>query len=164
MSTRSQILVTRRNYDFANLSNRFDEPLIYRHSDGYPEGEHGVIAFLKPFCETFINIRGFDDSYLAARLIQHMCNKYDSSCSQHWEDLDTIQLLGHGIDNDIHGDIEYFYVVKPRTIEVYEPIRNSNYETTGFSLLQVIQYTLRCTECGLGFQGNGKLCPECLKN
>ena len=125
MSTRCQIGV----YDEPIKSNKDLEnhiALIYRHSDGYPEGDSGVIADLLPFLKWFENERGFDVEYIAARLLQYMCNKYDDH-GKEWDkkagrEIDEkalTGLLGHGICNALHGDIEYFYAISEGKIKIY---------------------------------------------
>jgi hypothetical protein len=48
MSTRCQILVTG------------SDVVIYRHSDGYPDSEHGVLHDLLPLVREFKKYRGDD--------------------------------------------------------------------------------------------------------
>lgn len=109
MSTRSQIRIEGNGNIF-----------LYRHGDGYPAG---VLPVLLPFVAEFMKFRGNDPEYMTARLMQRLCNASDASSLEWREKMKQSGLrsseedgkpdfLGYGIDNQIHGDIEYFYVVK----------------------------------------------------
>jgi hypothetical protein len=56
------------------------EAIIYRHSDGYPESEHGVPATLERFFEAVeeqTNDRRYSDgSYLAAKFLVYQAGVY----------------------------------------------------------------------------------------
>ena len=106
MSTRCQIGIYRtKPTDLTKY-----HALLYRHSDGYPEG---VLPDITPFLETFHSQRGMSDvEYLAAWLIYHLIRPYD--------DANYGKYLGHGISTRFHGDIEYFYAISPGLVEVYE--------------------------------------------
>jgi len=123
MSTRCQIKV------------EGSDVYVYRHSDGYPDGEHGVIAALKPLCEEFLKYRGWDEEYLPAHIVSgfivayvaHMRERYedkdfplyaDMTPEQKEERINQSKFLGHGVDTEMHGDIEYLYVVTREGIEV----------------------------------------------
>tara|TARA_Y100000310_G_C20020129_1_gene506993 strand:- start:3 stop:359 length:357 start_codon:yes stop_codon:yes gene_type:complete len=101
MSTRCQIGFYEP--DTENLQNF--EALIYRHSDGYPDSEHGVIATIKPILDDFNKNRGLDDmEYASAWLVAKLKDDY----------------LNIGISKAFHGDIEYFYAVYPNRMDIYE--------------------------------------------
>ena len=109
MSTRCQILIKGLN---ANL---------YRHSDGYPDSEYGVLATLIPFLTEFMKVRGDDPSYMLARLAQYQANATDQHMGLHKDiDKDIYQFLGYGIDTALHGDLEYIYQIdtKKRVVNV----------------------------------------------
>ena len=96
MSTRCQIGF----YDSMEKDLEKYEALIYRHSDGYPEG---VLPDIVPFLKEFSSDRGMTDiEYCSARLLQHLTNLYDAYAKN---------FLGYGISNSFHGDIEYFYAI-----------------------------------------------------
>ena len=82
--------------------------LIYRHSDGYPDGEHGVLATLIPFRDHFFKLRHDAGEYFLARLLA-------------WQpDYDREGVTGYGIDTAFHGDLAYYYhVLCNGDIEVY---------------------------------------------
>jgi len=125
MSTRCQIGFYKERPK--NL-NKF-EALIYRHSDGYPEGESGVLEAIVPFLKWFKAERGLNDvEYASARLLQDLCNRYDNHSMEFDRKINNIAkarspftgLLGHGISKDFHGDIEFFYAVYPEGVSTYE--------------------------------------------
>ena len=97
MSTRSHIII------------KGLRPMLYRHCDGYPTTEHGVLATLLPFLTEFMAVRGDDPSYMLARMAQRLMNKHVPD-----------EFLSYGIDMAMHGDEEYVYVVdtKKRVVEV----------------------------------------------
>jgi len=101
MSTRCQIGF----YETGETNLEKWEALLYRHSDGYPESEHGVISTIKPILDDFQANRGLDDlEYASAWLVAKLKTDY----------------LNIGISNGFHGDIEYFYAIYPDKMVVYE--------------------------------------------
>jgi len=114
MSTRCQIGIYERD------SQPMAEPtvLMYRHSDGYPDGPHGVPYGILPFLKRFSDERGLTDvEYLPAWLMFHLIHHSTESMAR-WNSgkdygaPDGMDFLGHGIcgkDCGFHGDIEYFY-------------------------------------------------------
>lgn len=139
MSTRCHIIVEDPSYG--------DQTILYRHSDGYPDGEHGVLASLVPFVARFMKHRGFFDAcFLGAQIICDQINRYreymraslqrrvdrlraEGNGDDHWlvkADLDMLanvdnDFLGFGISNEIHGDVEFIYRVTPEGIHVEYP-------------------------------------------
>jgi hypothetical protein len=104
--------------------------LVYRHCDGYPDTENGVLATLLPFRDRFWAGRGYDASYFLARLLMEWVSLEEQACQYarvHPEDRWSAyalepQVLGFGVDTEIHGDIEYLYLVRrDGTAEVYRP-------------------------------------------
>ena len=107
------------------------EVLIYRHSDGYPDGDSGVIETLKRFFKW--NSRNSDLEYMTANyilfekleMIQQMNYFAKESPSEFRKEVSIDDILNpnqnqdeywhrsYGIcqPNDIHGDIAYFYNV-----------------------------------------------------
>jgi hypothetical protein len=115
MSTRCQIQI------------EGNKAILYVHSDGYPSG---ILPLLLPFVEKFQKGRGDDPEYLAARLIQHLANESDKGMEEFHAKMSArgmgkdlgFRFIGFGVDADIHGDIEYLYVVKKGgTVEVQKP-------------------------------------------
>jgi len=98
------------------------EALIYRHSDGYPDTQHGVIATVVPILKQFDKDRGLDDiEYASAWLVAKLKTDY----------------LNIGICKGFHGDIEYFYAVYPDRMEVYDT-RTMDSDPSQWKLLQTI--------------------------
>lgn len=132
MSTRCQIIV-----EGADV-------VLYRHSDGYPDGVHGVLKALKASVSRFMKYRGFDECYMPAHIIADMIASHKAwadKCirrekrkdkSYNTSSYESCKYLGYGIegynpnhgadDNAFHGDIAFLYVVKKNgTIEVRTP-------------------------------------------
>lgn len=108
MSTRCQIGF----YSDAEKDLYRPDVVIYRHSDGYPNGEHGVMVALVEWAKTFNKERGLSDSeYAAARALQTLMNTTAPTGT-----------TGYGIDGDkkLHGDIEFYYRVDASGISVYK--------------------------------------------
>lgn len=125
MSTRSQIAI----YEDDEKDLNKPKVLIYRHHDGYPDSEHGVLANIQPFLEWFNSVRGVSDSqYAGARLLQYLCNKHDENTKESIKRYGSSNelsdeftgSLGYGICRHFQKDIEFFYAVYPDRIEVYE--------------------------------------------
>jgi len=120
MSTRAQIGF----YDTDDHKISGWDALVYKHSDGYPEG---VLPLLQDFCRMFNKNRGLSDSeYAAARYVTALCNQREKDLMEWRKESphafpkgDKPDLLGVGISKDFHGDIEYFYAVSPHRIAVY---------------------------------------------
>ena len=130
MSTRCHIIVEDPEHG--------DKTILYRHSDGYPDGEHGVLASLVPFVARFVKHRGFDACYLGAQIMADQINRSREGMRAMWKRMiaeaeakgksDTYaterlanvenDFLGFGISNQIHGDIEFIYRVTPEGVNV----------------------------------------------
>ncbi len=155
MSTRCQILV-----EGATV-------VLYRHSDGYPDGPTGVIVALKKILKKFIPASGFDEIYLPAHIISSMIVEHHKDGQRYArmmvkagtpkEQADKIAkssaYLGFGVEgykdsvegryDTLHGDIEFLYVVKKNgTIEVRQCFNDndkaSNIENT--TVVKTIKY------------------------
>jgi hypothetical protein len=129
MSTRCHIIVEDPQYN--------ERTILYRHSDGYPDGQHGVLASLVPFVARFMKHRGFDACYMAAQIMAdqitrsraYMRDMYERRASEmqsgdmqdyyrkQAENVDN-DFLGFGISNQIHSDVEFIYRVTPEGIKV----------------------------------------------
>lgn len=143
MSTRSQIdFVVKGEYKNkkGEIKTYEDYRRVYRHSDGYPKGESGVIADLKTFLR-WNEGRNEDVEYTAANFIywskRRMEENYftpDKERSK-WSDNGStncsILHIGFGVcdPKHFHGDIEYYYrvVIERETprIEVYKVEREN---------------------------------------
>lgn len=106
MSTRCQVGI------YSKVTDKLDNPfaLLYRHSDGYPDGAGAVI---QEFLPQFLADRGYDVEYLAARLLVALMLSPKA--------LEESDNLGYGIFGDkiLHWDIEYYYAVYPNWLKVY---------------------------------------------
>jgi hypothetical protein len=93
MSTRSNI----------KLIDNCGSILLYKHHDGYPDTEHGIIEFLTPFIQKSMK----SAEWLAEMLIK------DTECKA---------------SSALHGDIEYYYEVMVETnkIHVYKTAWDSD--------------------------------------
>lgn len=121
MSTRAQIGF------YESVTQKIEKPevMIYKHSDGYP---NGVLPLLEEFCTKYAKSRGLSDTeyagawYLYALIDEHV--KSMKELAKNYPSLnrnkDGHDYLGHGICKVFHGDIEYFYRVHPNEIMVYE--------------------------------------------
>ena len=88
---------------------------LYRHSDGYPEGESGVLASLIPQCKKFLAHRGWDPSYLLARIAQWQMDESDADMAEFRKGQNMkpqVECLSFGLDTQYHGDLEYVYIIK----------------------------------------------------
>lgn len=146
MSTRCQIGF----YEKKSKKHKDFEALIYRHSDGYPGTACGVLADIVPFLKWWKKQRGLLDSeYVAARLLQYLCNEYDKRTKKYEKKYPTSSIhgskkytgvLGHGICKDFHGDIEYLYKIYPNAVEVYKVLYCKKiWERKGFTLIKTIK-------------------------
>lgn len=139
MSTRCHIAL------YENTKQPLDKPtvLLYRHSDGYPEGEHGVVKVLKDFCAFFDERRGLGDTeYAGAWLMYYLIDNHVKDMQKYVKERgdapystvpeDGRDCLGHGIckPGENHWDIAYYYRVNPTSIIVYQ---NSYDNDTGIS-------------------------------
>ena len=111
MSTRCQILI------------KGFTPNLYRHSDGYPDSECGVLATLIPFLTEFMKGHGDDPSYMLARLAQAQTNTVDKDLEDPIHDRggrELMRFLGYGIDIGLHADLAYIYQIdtKKRVVNV----------------------------------------------
>jgi hypothetical protein len=111
MSTRCNIGI------YEEKEEKLENPdvILYKHSDGYPEG---TLPLLKKFMENPKNDRNrYDYEYQSAWLLHTLINQgIEDSITFGYE---TIHV-GYGICKEIHGDIEYYYAIYPDRIETYK--------------------------------------------
>lgn len=130
MSTRAQIGF----YGEIEQPLRNWDALVYKHSDGYPDG---VLPDLTVFARDFNTHRGLSDSEYASAWYLMFLFKQHLKMVEEWsrdhsmreaarpsvafpELKDFGLYLGYGVSKALHGDIEFFYAVYPNRIEVYE--------------------------------------------
>jgi hypothetical protein len=122
MSTRCQILHV--DFEEAGKPQSMFDGAVYRHGDGYPDGELGVLADLLPLLQRFFKNRGFDPSYCLAHVTAHFIDVLNESRKRHLtngEDLDRYGFTGHGIEGfkgQLHSDLAYVYIIHPDHVEV----------------------------------------------
>jgi hypothetical protein len=116
MSTRSVI-------EFASKwGNGRVEAKVYKHSDGYPDGDSGNLAVLRSFFDTVQaqtrDTRFDDPAYLAAKFVVFLAagysRKYVWDCETHeghYEKTYPLDFLSVGVVEDIPVDVEYVYTV-----------------------------------------------------
>lgn len=98
------------------------EAKVYRHGDGYPDGEHGVPADLERFFKAVEkdtkDTRFTDPTYLAAKFVVwqagELARKYEAdpkSGKYRWKKNKRLDFLGVGVVMADPGDIEWVYTV-----------------------------------------------------
>jgi len=96
---------TRCTVHFHYRDNQEPEAIVYRHSDGYPNSQHGVPASLERFftdVETQTKDTRFNDpTYLAAKYVVWQANEYSGD--------EMLDFLSVGVMQSDPGDIEYRY-------------------------------------------------------
>jgi len=120
MSTRCQIEFS-SIWENDKKEKKSESVLVYRHSDGYPEG---VIPDLKKFLK-WLGGRVEDLEYTAANFIywskrnfeeRYYNTSWGGGKDKKWsvpQDFNSVLLMGFGIceKDGFHGDIAYFYNV-----------------------------------------------------
>jgi len=137
MSTRTQIMVE-------------GQPCkLYKHSDGYPSE---VVPVLFPFIQHFMQHRGWDECYMSARLVEAFAIQnsqelveYTEFCKRQNREPDKQNaLIGLGIDCEWHDDLEWVYVIRRATIDVYQPSSITTENTPLYLDPQGIEATIEC--------------------
>lgn len=138
MSTRCQI----------EFKTKYGSRTVYRHSDGYPESNCGVIQSLKDFIE-WNDGRNDNLEYMTANYIYYEKRMNEERMSERssiyrqmggtmgdWKsgELHDNMQIGYGIcENGLdgrHGDIEYFYTLQmPEGILTIESVYSGKTET-----------------------------------
>src|SRR5208282_1195712 len=79
--------------------------IVYRHSDGYPEGAGmDIVRFLKA-CKALPDSRLNDPSYLAAKYVVFLADMFNGRAKS------KLDFISVGILSEDPGDIEYRYVI-----------------------------------------------------
>ena len=101
MATRAQIGFYEKEPKTNKEIEKNHEALIYRHWDGNPES---VLEDITPILKDFDKKRGLDDiEYASAWLVAKLKDDYTDI----------------GISKNLHGDIEYLYVIFNNKMNVY---------------------------------------------
>ena len=150
MSTRCQIGF----YEQGVTNLKKHSTLLYKHSDGYPDG---VLPIIVPFLKRFNKERGLNDiEYAGAWLVHHLIEghiRVMKACYRRMgkgagkvyldKSLDKSKLngkdfLGHGIcgDHSFHSDIAYYYAIYSDRVEVYETHRK---KYGGWKLIKTVR-------------------------
>lgn len=113
MSTRATI-----NFGYEGDSKKHVVAKIYHHSDGYPDGQHGILAKLQRFFtaveEQTTDTRFDDPSYLAAKFVVFVAAGNREISRQYGgakEGDCPLAFLGVGVLQENPSDIEYEYFV-----------------------------------------------------
>lgn len=100
------------------------EAIVYRHSDGYPDGEHGVLASLKKFFNEVqavtTDTRFADAPFLAAKYVVWEARLAQDYFLKKGQSPHRLDFLGVGVIMTEPGDIEYRYKVSCRDGDVPE--------------------------------------------
>jgi len=110
---------TRCTIHFHWMEEKQPSAIVYRHSDGYPEGEHGVPACLNQFFsdveEQTRDTRFGDPCYLAAKFVVWQANQYARKYNyetQEYEPGEMLDFLSVGVMMEDPSDIAYRYHVR----------------------------------------------------
>jgi len=89
--------------------------IVYRHSDGYPEGAGKDLAEFLKKCSKLKDPRFGDPSYLAAKyvvfLAEMFAQDFDHNTNKSKKRKNRLDFLSVGVLMEDPGDIEYRYVV-----------------------------------------------------
>ena len=89
------------------------EAIVYRHSDGYPDGLGADLeTFLTEIGENLKDTRFDDPSYLAAKWVVYDAMQGQPFAAKMYEQEHPLNFLGVGIVSEDPGDIEYRYIVR----------------------------------------------------
>ena len=108
---------TRSTAHFIDYSDTKPTAIIYRHSDGYPDGAGVDLRKFLAECATLPDPRFTDPAYLAAKYVVWLANEfnwtYDFSAKGMVKQRPTsrLEFLSVGIMDQDPGDIEYRYIV-----------------------------------------------------
>jgi hypothetical protein len=84
--------------------------IVYRHHDGYPDGEHGIVATLNKFFDAVeaqtADTRFGDPTYLAAKFVVYQAAEYSKDSSGK-----PLDFLSVGVCTEDPGDIAYRYLL-----------------------------------------------------
>jgi hypothetical protein len=99
------------------IAGKYCPAIIYRHSDGYPEGAGVDLRKFLAECATLRDTRLNDPSYLAARYVVFLAQMFNRGYEfKGGKMIETVpksrlDFISVGVVNKDPGDIEYRYVV-----------------------------------------------------
>jgi hypothetical protein len=115
---------TRSTTHFVGDGRKEPTAIVYRHSDGYPEGAGtDILRFLDRLEQNVPDNRFGDPSYLAAKYVVFLAEIFNQYAGTTWQktdngelvratrQVDPLDFLSVGIVDQDPGDIEYRYTV-----------------------------------------------------
>lgn len=111
----AQVMSTRSTTHF--VYDDVNEPMaiVYRHTDGYPEGAgKDLMAFLAE-CKALPDSRLSDPSYLAAKYVVFLADMFNVAYDKTGKETrrpSKLDFLSVGVVMEDPGDIEYRYTVQ----------------------------------------------------
>lgn len=111
VQVKETIMSTRGNIHFVDQFTGDGPPVnIYRHSDSYPDGTHGVPADMERFFQAVEDQCAGDTrfgcaEYLATKFVVWQASRYARDPEK------PLAFLSLGVANQDHGDIEYLYTI-----------------------------------------------------
>ena len=106
---------TRSTTHFRDVGAERPAAIVYRHSDGYPEGHGADLAAFLDEAGKLPDPRFGDPTYLAAKLVvwlaRRFATRYDPD-TQTWAPTGYLDFLSVGVCTADPGDIEYRYVME----------------------------------------------------
>ena len=129
----------------ANIKIMDHSPIIYKHSDGYPDW---ILPILTPYIEVFIKKRGPDAYYCIAGILREF-HRQDLIQFRKIEDylkMDMLDpkglhdsfFLSYGIDTELDSGIEYLYLIdlNKKKIYIYHNLEDDMVMTDDKTLLR----------------------------
>jgi hypothetical protein len=116
---------TRSTTHFTYGAGRPATAIIYRHADGYPEGQgKDLLEFFHEVAETVQDTRFNDPSYLAAKLVVWLARKFAvryervGESGRNYDQVPTgyLDFISVGVVQQDPSDIEYRYIVDCSTM------------------------------------------------
>jgi hypothetical protein len=108
---------TRSTTHFTYEANSKPTAIIYRHSDGYPEGAGVDLRRFIKQCSELNDSRLSDPSYLAAKYVVFLADMFNWSYDfknggmEKKRPASRLEFISVGVVNEDPGDIEYRYVI-----------------------------------------------------
>lgn len=114
------IMSTRSTTHFIDGNEKKPTAIIYRHSDGYPEGAGVDIHKFFDECSKIGDSRFSDPSYLAAKYVVFLADlfnhQWDFNTGERVRNASRLQFLSVGVMSTDPMDIEYRYVIDCRNL------------------------------------------------